>query len=186
MPSKSLAFTSALELLSVLEPDFTNDPETLGLAGAIHKRLWQLNDDFAHLEKSIEYYKRGFEVRKDYYNGENLAFNYDFMASKYAKARDSKAYYFEESARQVRIAILDRLNKEVEEKDFSERSDRHWVFATLANCYFGIDDETNAHRAEASFRKLNPAEWQVSTYEKQKAMMLDLKAKKPGPTLSVL
>jgi hypothetical protein len=57
-----------------LEPERTNDPETIGLWTAVHKRLWQQSKETTHLEISINALERGFKLQNDYYNGINLAF----------------------------------------------------------------------------------------------------------------
>ena len=38
----------------------TQNPETLGLAGAIHKRKWELEGQRQHLERALSYYLRGY------------------------------------------------------------------------------------------------------------------------------
>jgi hypothetical protein len=54
------------------EPRDFHDTETLGLWGAVHKRLWDKTKDAAALDKAIRSYERGFSLRNDYYNGINL------------------------------------------------------------------------------------------------------------------
>ena len=39
----------------------TADQETLGIAGAIHKRKWEMNNQKQHLECSLAYYLRGYK-----------------------------------------------------------------------------------------------------------------------------
>ena len=62
-------------------PKISNDPETLGLSGAINKRLFELTDDLAYLDRAIEFYERGFYVKQDYYNGINVAYMYTQRAN---------------------------------------------------------------------------------------------------------
>ena len=47
------ALKEALQILSQLNLDTTTDPETLGLAGAIYKRLWEELNEMEYLDKSI-------------------------------------------------------------------------------------------------------------------------------------
>jgi tetratricopeptide (TPR) repeat protein len=176
LPSPNAALVEALVILSVLKPDLSNDPETLGLAGAIHKRLWKLTGDLAHLHKSVAYYKNGFEVRKDYYNGENLAFNYDVMAAEMGKKRDQLEGFFRESARQVRAKVIERLLLDVEDADFGERPDKIWMYATLANCSFGLGEIETGEKYEVLFHGENPAKWQIETYDTQKTIVLESNA----------
>lgn len=56
----------------------TTDPESLGLAGAIYKRLWELTAQQRDLETSLAYYYRGYEQGVgDGYTGINAAFVLD-------------------------------------------------------------------------------------------------------------
>ncbi len=50
-PTEKDALTEAQQLLGLLSPGTCNDTETLGLWGAIHKRLWDLTKDISFLER---------------------------------------------------------------------------------------------------------------------------------------
>src|SRR5688572_20000927 len=52
-PSPQAALEEARELLATLNPKTSNDTETLGLWGAVHKRLWDLTQDGAHLDEAV-------------------------------------------------------------------------------------------------------------------------------------
>ncbi len=71
------ALQRAKEILLPLAPEVSSDAETVGLWGAIHKRLWDVNGDRADLDRAIAAYERGFYLRRDYYNGINFAFLLD-------------------------------------------------------------------------------------------------------------
>jgi len=72
---KLAALTEARTILEDnLEPAKTNDPETLGIWGAIHKRLWDLRAERADLDEAVWAYERGYYLKRDYYNGINYAF----------------------------------------------------------------------------------------------------------------
>jgi hypothetical protein len=64
----------ACDLLYKLNAETSNDTETLGRWGAVHKRLWDKTKDAAALDKAIRSCERGFSLRNDYYNGINCAF----------------------------------------------------------------------------------------------------------------
>ena len=59
-PDIRSALAAASDLLRTVSPATTNDPETLGLWGAVHKRLWDLDQDPKALDASISAYSRGF------------------------------------------------------------------------------------------------------------------------------
>lgn len=161
-PSEVEALISGLRILDELDPDHSNDPETLGITGAIRKRLWLTTGDRSQLESALRYYGRGFEVRRDYYNGENLAACYDFRAK--VQTDPAEAKYDEMSARKVRQSIIEALTEAISLPSFSERSDQRWVFATLASCSFALGESEDGTKYEAAFLAENPADWEIETY----------------------
>lgn len=170
-PSEESALLNGLAIINSLKPDTSNDPETLGITGAMHKRLWILREKRESLDKAISYYGRGFEVRRDYYNGENLATCLDYRSDTHHDAAERD--YDRKTASKVRESIVENLQRVIEAESFSERTDRKWIFATLANCSFALGDKVAGDRYEAMFRGEHPAYWEIETYESGKAAMLE-------------
>lgn len=166
-PSDEAALLEGLEIIGALRPDTSNDPETLGITGAMHKRLWMLKSERGSLDKAIAYYGRGFEVRRDYYNGENLATCLDYRSK--VQRDPTERDYDRRTASKVRESIVWNLEKAIEADSFLERTDRKWVFATLANCHFALGNIAAGDRYEARFHKERPADWEVETYAAGKA-----------------
>jgi len=169
-PSKLDALIEGLRIIDQLAPDKSNDPETLGITGAIRKRLWQETGDLAQLNAAIRYYGRGFEVTRDYYNGENLAVCYDFRAP--LQVDQAEAQYDALSARKVRQATIEILTSLVASPSFDQRSDALWIYASLANCCFALNQIEHAQKYEAAFLKLAPADWEIETYTANKNAVL--------------
>jgi hypothetical protein len=169
-PSELEALITGLRIIEELEPDRSNDPETLGITGAIRKRLWLLTRDRVQLDAAIQNYGRGFEVRRDYYNGENLAVCYDFRAE--LQTDLSEAQYDRMTASKVRNALIEILAEVIAMPSFIERSDRRWIFATLANCSFALGRSEDGERYEAAFRDEKPAAWEIETYQHGKSAAL--------------
>ncbi len=169
-PTTTGALIEGLRVIDQLGPDNSNDPETLGIAGAIRKRLWQETNDSAQLDAAIRYYGRGFEITRDYYNGENLAVCYDFRSA--IQTDIAEAQYDVLSARKVRGTVVAALAALVDSPSFDQRSDRFWVYATLANCYFALGQPDDAQAYEKRFLALNPATWEIKTYEDGKKAVL--------------
>ncbi|WP_345302069.1 tetratricopeptide repeat-containing protein [Lysobacter hankyongensis] len=165
-PSKFSALIDALRIIEDLHPDETNDPETTGLAGAIHKRLWQESKDPVQLERASRLYRRGFEIRRDYYNGENLALCYDWLAE---AASGSDRVFYRISAMRTRQEVVALLKPIIESDTFQERSDHKWIFATLAHCLFALGQTDEAIAVETKFREERPAAWEVQTFEEGKS-----------------
>ncbi|MEZ5788311.1 MAG: TRAFs-binding domain-containing protein [Xanthobacteraceae bacterium] len=171
-PSEHAALHKALDILAPLDPEKSVDPETLGIAGAIHKRLFTLTGDRAELDKAITFYGRGFEVRRDYYNGENLATCLDMRA---AIQDDADEKLFDQmSARKTRLALKSILVPLVESEDVKDRSDRKWVYATAANVAYALGDKKVGEENETRFRKEGLAGWEVDTFEAGKRHALSV------------
>lgn len=170
-PSKLEALLRAWAVLAPLEPDDSNDPETLGLAGAIRKRLHDETGDLEQLNLAIRYYGRGFEVSRDYYNGENLATLFDRRAE--LQDDPAEAQFDRMSARKVREQLVEILRPLLAAPSFNERSDQSWVFATLANALFALGEDAEGEQYEALFLATGVPDWQVETYRKGKADMLE-------------
>ena len=117
-PSEVSSLTDALKIIEKLDPDGeTNDPETLGLTGAIYKRMWHATDDPESLKRAMRYYGKGFKIRRDYYNGENYALCLNIAASVEEK-QDEKIFY-KIAAKKVRQEIVEILSYLSEEEEFS-------------------------------------------------------------------
>lgn len=171
-PSEISALISALVVIDQLSPSDSNDPETLGITGAIYKRLWISTHDPVQLDLAIQHYGRGFEIRRDYYNGENLALCHDYRSSLHEGSDDS--IYDRISARKVRESIVNILSNIITSPSFEDRSDKRWIFASLANCCFGVMNEVSGAKYEKLFLSENPASWEIETYQANKEQMLKL------------
>lgn len=168
-PSKLESLLRAWTVLAPLDPDNSNDPETLGLAGAIRKRLHEASDDFEQLNLAIRYYGRGFEVARDYYNGENLATLFDRRAGQ--QADPAEAQFDRMSARKVRESIVAIIRALQAGSSFDDRTDHAWIFATMANALFALGQDVEAQAYEDLFLATEPPEWEAASYHKGKADM---------------
>ncbi len=79
-PNAVDALKEAKQILDALHPRTSGDVETLGLWGAIHKRLWEETADRASLDEGVWAYERAFIMKLDYYTGINCAFMLDDRA----------------------------------------------------------------------------------------------------------
>ena len=165
-PSKMMALINALSVIDGLEPNDSNDPETLGIAGAIHKRLWHISQDSAALDLAIKYYGRGFDIRRDYYTGENYAICLNFRAA--LETEPTEQSYYRVSARKVREEIEVILRNILNSPVFEERSDKKWVQASMAHVLTGLNKSEEALQFEKNFfdfrDKGQLAQWEIDTY----------------------
>lgn len=169
-PDQVSALIEGITIIAALDPDQSNDPETRGITGAMHKRLWLATRQPAQLDLAIRHYRRGFEVRGDYYNGENLATCYDMRAE--LQTNRDEALFDRMSAQKTRREIVVNLTLILEDQASSDRSDLKWIHATMANCLVALGDETAAFYHEEQFRELKPALWEIATFEQGRTQAL--------------
>jgi len=163
IPTKEKALENALGVVQPLTPYQSNDPETCGLTGAIHKRLWQIRCNINDLELAIKQYGRGFEIRRDYYNGENYAACLDMLAE--YSDDSNEIIYNRIRAHKVRLTIIESLEKVVaDHESFNERSDRKWILASLSNCYLAVGNNEKAEVYELRFLAEELADWEQKTF----------------------
>jgi hypothetical protein len=190
-PNEKDALTEAHELLNLLEPGTSNDTETLGLWGAIHKRLAELTEDPAYLDEAIRAYERGFYIRNDHYNGINYAFLLNVRAGQATDKAEAIADYVE--ARRVRKEVISICevwlkNNPIPDKDMNtgkKQTEYHyhnnwyWVKATMGEAYVGIGDEEKAQQELKDAYENAPEKWMKQSTEEQLAKLKPLLGDSP-------
>ena len=141
LPDTETARKALFEAMAILDthcqPRESNDPETLGLSGAINKRLFELTADRAYLDQAIKFYERGFYVKRDYYNGINVAYMYNLRANLQDQRFDAIVDYGH--ANMIRRLVVDICEGLVNDgAAFANRGDKEWVYMTLSEGYQGL------------------------------------------------
>ncbi len=159
----------------------SEDPETLGLAGAIHKRLWQVRSDKHELELALKYYHLGhkadkrqnFEKRQGY-PGINAAFILDLLASLDKETDESVQSTIDlinarhEQAEQIRTEIVAGLDPLLEGKKESPEPHDYWALATMAEAHFGLRNFGEAKQwLDAASRVKVEDQWEFESTARQ-------------------
>ena len=190
MPSEVNALEQARDLLAALEPQTSNDTETLGLWGAVHKRLWDKAKESAHLDESVRAYERGFYIRNDYYNGINLAYLLNLRAAQQAKPSEAIADFVQ--AQRVRREVLSICDEWLTSHPAPDDEtatvkamkayleSKYWVIATKAEALLGMGEKDEAEKVYAEAYAMAPATWMVEDSTKpQRASLEPLLADSP-------
>ncbi len=186
-PDPVSALNEALQLLAPLSPEDSNDPETVGLGGAIHKHLYEQGQGVDHLRKAIWYYSRGYYLRSDLYNGINLAALTTLRAASSLDPTDQEKVADLVSANRIRSEILDLCQKELtkiearlesagdhESREYQVRQDaerRFWCLASMAAAYYGLGQWSEFQKLRKAALDLKPPEWMLATFDKHLAIL---------------
>ncbi|HVF42163.1 MAG TPA: TRAFs-binding domain-containing protein [Pyrinomonadaceae bacterium] len=176
VPTQQKALEEARDLLHTLNPATSNDTETLGMWGAVHKRLWDETKDPGYLDEAVRGYGRGFYLRNDYYNGINLAFMLNVRAAN-ADSRAEAVADFVQAGR-VRREVVEICESAL--KDAGQSADgRYWVLATMAEAYLGAGDEANADKTLQEAAAVASADWMKESTTEQMNKLRALLADSP-------
>jgi hypothetical protein len=168
-PDPLTALHRAKEVLAPLKPDTSADAETIGLWGAIHKRVWDVTQDRAVLDKAIRSYAKGYFIRDDYYNGINFAFLLNVRAS---TETGDDAIADRVLARRIRTEVLALCDI----PPTASRDDAFWISATKVEALMGLGQtaEAEALKARIVNEEPKPAPWMVQAMESQLAKLAAL------------
>ena len=177
--SKVAALNEAKAIIEEsLQPVATNDPETLGLWGAIHKRLWELNGQRGDLDTSVASYERGFYLKRDYYNGINYAFMLNVRAQQQTEGDEATADRV--LARRLRTQVLglvDAAEKKLprdENRQPLDKSEAYWMAATRLEALLGLGEAQRLSEASEQLFAAAPEAWMPDTTRAQLATLRGL------------
>jgi predicted acylesterase/phospholipase RssA len=144
---------TALDILKAvpcnLESRECRDPETLGLGGAICKRLWDLDRSLRTLERALYYYSRSYEVmldrrsESDYdggaFAGSNVSYLHELLAAEsdaHADANHREVHI--DAANAIRKQLIVNLTGMQAAAQTNNRPVPWWIAATLLESYVGL------------------------------------------------
>ncbi len=167
-PNVLEALLAARGVMRQLDPATTNDPETLGIWGAIHKRMWDIDPKPEYLATSIDAYSRGFYLKQDCYNGINFAVLLELRALRSLRAGErDEAIADKVLARRVREEVLGYLAPQMGEKAELPPDKHYWALASMWEINVGLGRDEEAAKWAQAARALNPPGWMLQTTEDQ-------------------
>lgn len=181
-PDKKVSLIQAKIILGDLAPQTSSDAETVGLWGAIHKRLWEelkSNDD---LDEAVRAYARGYYIKTDYYNGINYAFMLNVRASVSAARLDAITDFVwaERVRRRVIELCEERLLAGVKDDEGKvDRDQLFWLRATLIEALVGTGQADRAASLQDEAIKDAPESWMAGSLEAQLGKLATLLANPP-------
>ena len=181
-PDARTALADALKLLADLNPESTNDPETLGIWGAIHKRKWELDSKPEDLDEAIRAYGKGFNLKDDYYNGINYAFMLNVRASVSKEKADAIADFV--WARRVRQRVIELVEQRLaagvkDDHGNDDLEQQFWLRATLIEALVGTGQLARAEGQKEQAIKEAPEAWMPGSLQEQLEKLNAMLAKAP-------
>ncbi len=179
-------FAAALDILQTGEDlQYTTNQETLGISGAIHKYQWEALGQKQDLERSLLYYRRGYQqgVRSDYgYTGINAAYVLDLLAHLEEQTAQAVGTPSEtaadrrQEAQRVRTDIIDQLPALAQQQNNQWLGQEWWFLVTIAEAYFGLDRYTEALEwLKTAARLPNIPDWERESTARQLASLARLR-----------
>lgn len=178
LPDEVAALHEARDLLAGLDPLRSNNAETLGLWGAVHKRLFLLTHDRAALDAAVFAHEKGYRLLADTYNGINWAYLLNLRAR---NAEPAEAIADFVLARRARADVLRLCEEKLAAlKDADEtRDERYWLMATMAEAQLGLGDEGLSTQTMARAAAVARDGWMVDSTQAQLVDLRTLLADSP-------
>jgi hypothetical protein len=151
------ALNESMAMLEELGPATSTDTETLGLYGAVRKRLWEETKAPAHLDKAIWALAKGFYVKNDYYNGINLAYMLNVRAALDADTAPAEAIADFVLAQRTRRKVIELCQELLDAERPPIGESEFWIKATMSQAYAGIGDDAKADELLEEAKKLDLA-----------------------------
>ena len=168
-PNAVAALLEAKQILEALQPQKSGDVETLGLWGAIHKRLWEETQDRKALDEGVWAYERAFVMKLDHYTGINCAYMLDDRAR--VQADPAEATTDHVIAHRVRRRVLDFVDAALKgmPRDSAGNvsvEEKYWLEATRVEAMMGLGDPQFARARDDLFANA-PEDWMRKATEEQ-------------------
>ncbi len=190
VPDELTSLNKALDLLKGLDLQHTNDTETVSLAGAIEKRLFESGRGEEHLAAALEYYQRGYFLLHNRYHGVNLAFLTDYRSLSSFCTTDEDRIADRVIAKRIRhevltmcdndwnnimakqssAAVKDGLEKNdafIIKQQKSDKEQLFWILINRAEACFGLDDMDGYNKALSDAQNAEHESWMMDSLNEQ-------------------
>lgn len=170
-PNLKKALLESENILQELNPEETTDIETLGLSGAINKRLFEETAELKYLEKSIKFYSKGYHISQDHYNGINYAYLLTLKATIQKKKYEAISFFVQ--SQKVREEIVKICTDLIKQKTFKDRGDQEWVYQSLAQSYLGLDKKNELTKTLDKIKTLSKGQFDIDTFKIHNKKLVD-------------
>ncbi len=194
LPDDITALKNAIQQLSALDIERTNDTETVSLAGRIEKELFEKGQGVQHLANAVEFYERGYFLLHNRYHGLSLAFLFNKRVDTYAQyTQEDKIAdmvfacrirrqvlkmcekdWNEIMDRKNRITTLTETNNVNNLADYKGENDMHemfWIQVNKAECHYALGEMEEYKTALESAKNIEHVDWMMKAFENQQIQL---------------
>jgi hypothetical protein len=164
-PDALQSLQKAKTILEALSPETSCEAETVGLWGAIHKRLWEVGKSADDLDRAIRAYARGYFIKNDYYNGINFAF---LLNARAAAEQGDEATADRIVARRIRREVLAICDAALA-SGTAKGDEIFWVNATRIEALLGLGRgaDSDALKQQILGKDPKPEQWMIDSMNDQ-------------------
>jgi hypothetical protein len=197
-PDEVTALKEAITLLDDLDLAHTNDPETVSLAGAIEKNLYENGEGLIHLENALLFFHRAFYLLHNRYNGINLAFLLNCKAASALNKTEEDIIadlVYANRTRQEVVGICDKDLQQLAERskrgsikesrlvvtnnETCDTDRKFWIQVNKAEAFYGLAMFEEFEKTYQEAKQLEHAPWMMKSFEGQ-LQQLDKLMRKNG------
>lgn len=171
-PNPVKALEEAEKILDDLNPETTTDAETLGLSGAINKRLYEINGNLKCLDKALWFYERGYYIQQDYYTGINYAYQLSLKASITDDRMEAYSYFL--LANRVRLNVEKWCLGLIADNNFKENPDIEWIYQTLAQVYLAMERREELNQVIDKIQAFSKGAFDLHTFNEQNWKLIEI------------
>lgn len=184
-PDEISALKEALALLRQIDLDHTNDTETVALAGAIEKHLYELGDGIDHLENAVLSFQRSYYLLHNRYHAINLAYLFHLRSSTDLDNTEEEKIADRVWANRMRHDVLNlcsidearlaEMEKQLTSSTGIASDDQHtmiaeqrfWINVNRAEACFGLGDTPGFQAAIANAILIPHEDWMMKSFTDQ-------------------
>jgi tetratricopeptide (TPR) repeat protein len=166
-PNVEAALHAACEVLRELDPDNTNNPETLALWGDLHYQLWHITPSREYLDESVQAHERGFLLKQDPDIGVQLALLLDTRALAWLEDHEPDDALTDHTlAQRVRRELCRWAPARLDQIAKDAPTLRYHLLCALWLCALALADEVDMQRWE---REMTPLQVSTETHQRRHA-----------------
>lgn len=188
-PDTKTALKDAIALLDKLDLLRTNDSETVALAGAIKKKIYETGEGSQYLDEAILLYQRAYYLLNNRYNGINLAYLLNSRANSALDETEEEKIADTVWAKRIRSNVLALCEKDwktlierqkanslqnktgdsklLKAQQAEEKEQKFWILVNKAEAHFGLGNMEEYRKAVAQAEVADYEDWMMESFTTQ-------------------